>query len=103
MDILPHALWIVLLLVYVVDFSAAAPWDGLQVLREELEKYQPGMNIKARVVVANKADLFVGGQERNCVNWRRVIKPNGLDYPGHSNKMKASRTLDVVRTSTKFS
>ncbi|KAJ7594250.1 GTPase [Mycena floridula] len=47
-----------LALVYVVDLSAPAPWDELQVLREELEQYQPGLSSKARMVIANKADLL---------------------------------------------
>ncbi|EDR10369.1 uncharacterized protein LACBIDRAFT_147915, partial [Laccaria bicolor S238N-H82] len=49
-----------LALVYVVDLSAPNPWDELRVLFEELEKYQPGMSSKARMVVANKADLLAG-------------------------------------------
>jgi GTP-binding protein len=48
-------------LVYVVDLSAAAPWDELRDLQNELEKYQPGMSTKARLVIANKADLLGGG------------------------------------------
>ncbi|KAI0372401.1 GTPase [Pilatotrama ljubarskyi] len=55
-----------LALVYVVDLSAPAPWDELRVLRDELEEYKPGMSAKARMVVANKADLLAGtgtGQE----------------------------------------
>ncbi|KAI8989194.1 GTPase [Trametes punicea] len=47
-------------LVYVVDLSAPTPWEDLRVLREELEQYKPGMSTKARMVVANKADLLAG-------------------------------------------
>ncbi|OSD00455.1 GTPase [Trametes coccinea BRFM310] len=47
-------------LVYVVDLSAPEPWDELRVLREELEQYKPGMSAKARMVIANKADLLAG-------------------------------------------
>lgn len=47
-----------LALVYVVDLSAEAPWDELQILRDELEKYKSGMSSRARMVIANKADLF---------------------------------------------
>lgn len=47
-------------LAYVVDLAGPAPWDELQILREELDKYQPGMSAKARLVVANKADLLDG-------------------------------------------
>ncbi|KAF7327816.1 putative GTP-binding protein P8A3.11c, mitochondrial [Mycena kentingensis (nom. inval.)] len=48
-----------LALAYVVDLSGPAPWDELLILRDELEKYQPGMSRKARIVIANKADLLV--------------------------------------------
>lgn len=54
-----------LALVYVVDLAGPAPWDELRVLRAELEKYKPGMSAKARMVIANKADLF-GGEEGNA-------------------------------------
>ena len=47
-----------LALVYVVDLSGDAPWDELRVLRDELEAYQPGLSAKARMVIANKADLL---------------------------------------------
>ncbi|KZV62483.1 GTP-binding protein Obg/CgtA [Peniophora sp. CONT] len=47
-----------LALVYVVDLSGDAPWDELRVLKDELEKYQEGMSSRARMVIANKADLF---------------------------------------------
>ncbi|KAI0826116.1 hypothetical protein BC629DRAFT_1578588 [Irpex lacteus] len=50
-------------LVYVVDLSGPAPWDELVILRDELEKYKPGMSSKARLVIANKADLLGGGQD----------------------------------------
>jgi GTPase len=49
-----------LALAYVVDLSGDAPWDELAVLRDELEKYQTGLSQKARMVVANKADLLGG-------------------------------------------
>ncbi|KAI6141820.1 GTPase [Pisolithus tinctorius] len=46
-------------LVYVVDLAGDAPWDELRALRDELEAYLPGMSEKARLVIANKADLLV--------------------------------------------
>jgi hypothetical protein len=45
-------------LVYVVDLSGPAPWDELRMLQEELEKYKCGMRERARMVIANKADLL---------------------------------------------
>ena len=57
-----------LALVYVVDLSTPAPWDELRDLQDELEKYQPGMSTKARLVIANKADLIGGdGQDVDAV------------------------------------
>lgn len=46
-------------LVYVVDLAGDVPWDELRALRDELEAYLPGMSNKARLVIANKADLLV--------------------------------------------
>lgn len=50
-----------LVLVYVLDFSAPEPWRDLRVLHDELEMYQPGLPSRARLVVANKADLLESG------------------------------------------
>ena len=50
-------------LVYVVDLAGEAPWEELRALRDELEVYMPGMSNKARMVIANKADLLVPGDE----------------------------------------
>ncbi|TDL27987.1 GTP-binding protein Obg/CgtA [Rickenella mellea] len=52
-----------LALVYVVDLSGPSPEQELRILRDELEKYKPGLSAKARMVIANKADLLGGGVE----------------------------------------
>ncbi|CAE6431138.1 unnamed protein product [Rhizoctonia solani] len=52
-----------LVLVYVLDFSAPEPWKELRVLHDELEMYQPGLPTRARLVVANKADLMPSANE----------------------------------------
>ncbi|EUC61484.1 Obg GTPase [Rhizoctonia solani AG-3 Rhs1AP] len=52
-----------LVLVYVLDFSAPEPWKELRVLHDELEMYQPGLPSRARLVVANKADLLPSTNE----------------------------------------
>ncbi|CAE6487115.1 unnamed protein product [Rhizoctonia solani] len=52
-----------LVLVYVLDFSAAEPWKDLRVLHDELEMYQPGLPTRVRLVVANKADLMPSANE----------------------------------------
>ena len=44
-----------------MDLSGPAPWDELRMFKEELEKYKPGMSARARMVIANKADLLGDG------------------------------------------
>ncbi|KAF7969088.1 hypothetical protein HWV62_28336 [Athelia sp. TMB] len=56
-----------LALVYVVDLSGPAPWEELRDLQEELEKYKAGMSTKARMVIANKADLLGGDGDAEAV------------------------------------
>lgn len=91
-----------LALVYVVDLSGPAPWDELRVLREELEKYQPGMSSKARMVVANKADLLGGGGDPVTVE-KAKEKLRHLEEFVKTEMVVHNRTLDVVPTSAKFS
>ena len=47
-------------LVYVVDLSDPAPcqWDEFPMLQEELEKYKLGMGKRARMAIADKANLL---------------------------------------------
>ncbi|KAI0692717.1 hypothetical protein BC835DRAFT_1416373 [Cytidiella melzeri] len=96
-------------LVYVVDLSAPAPWDELAVLRDELEKYKVGMSAKARLVIANKADLLGGtGGDADAV---REAKEKLVRLQEFVNKEMAisdgeggvTRHLDVVPISAKFS
>ncbi|KAH7912845.1 hypothetical protein BJ138DRAFT_1099930 [Hygrophoropsis aurantiaca] len=97
-----------LALVYVVDLSQPAPWEELGELREELEKYQPGMSQKARMVIANKADLLAGGGEEAAVKDAReklqrlgeYVKTNMVIHDPVSG---LERVLDVVPTSAKYS
>jgi GTP-binding protein len=96
-----------LALVYVVDLSGPSPWDELRVLREELEKYQPGMSSKARMVVANKADLLGGHGDPVEVEKAKAKLHRLEEYvkaemtmAGHGH---GSPTLDVVAISAKFS
>jgi len=95
-----------LALVYVVDLSGPNPWDELRDLKDELEKYLPGMSDKARMVIANKADLLGsdGDQEaveeargklrrlEECVRTEMVVKTADGEH-----------TLDVVPASAKLS
>lgn len=43
-------------LAYVLDLTKPSPVEDLQVLKEELEAYKPGLSERAAVVVLNKAD-----------------------------------------------
>ncbi|KAH8833879.1 GTPase [Flagelloscypha sp. PMI_526] len=49
-----------LALAYVVDLSGPDPCNEVSVLRDELEAYLPGLSRRARLVIANKADLLGG-------------------------------------------
>ncbi|KAB5592975.1 Obg GTPase [Ceratobasidium theobromae] len=64
-----------LVLVYVVDLSAAEPWKDLRVLHDELEVYQPGLPGRARLVIANKADLVPSGSSGDVqAAWAKLRK-----------------------------
>lgn len=97
-----------LALVYVVDLSATAPWDELHVLREELEKYQPGMSHKARMVIANKADLLGGQGDSDAVKEAKEKFKRLEEYVRTNMTLKDADSgevlkLDVVAISAKFS
>jgi GTP-binding protein len=84
-------------LVYVVDFSAPAPWDQLAVLRNELEKYKSGMSHSARMVIANKADMIDSSDPEAVIEAQQKLE-----------RLEAfAKTemggLDVVPTSGKYS
>lgn len=97
-----------LALVYVVDLSGPSPADELRVLREELEQYQPGMSAKARMVIANKADLLAGdgdpieieqAKEKLRSLERYVHEEMLIQTPGSPEQ----QTLEVIPISAKFS
>lgn len=97
-----------LALVYVVDLSGPAPWDELRDLQEELEKYKPGMSTKARMVIANKADLLGGdGQDEEAVQEAKYKLKRLEDFV--KTKMLSAwtggelgRPIDVVPVSGKY-
>ncbi|KAF7330580.1 putative GTP-binding protein P8A3.11c, mitochondrial [Mycena venus] len=92
-----------LALAYIVDLSSPAPWDELLVLREELEKYQPGMSRKARIVIANKADLL-GGEGDDAAVAEAKAKLQQLEkFVAERLVSGEGRRLDVVPVSAKFS
>jgi GTP-binding protein len=98
-----------LALVYVVDLSAPAPWDDVRVLRDELERYQAGLSLKARLIVANKADLLAGEEEegeevarareklRRLEEFVRNEMVGAVDVDG-----RHARPLDVIPVSAKY-
>ena len=91
-----------LALIYVVDLSGPAPWDELRVLKEELEKYKPGMSARARMVIANKADLLGvdGDLEEVCLARAKLTQ---LEESVRTSMDKDGLTLHVVPTSAKYS
>lgn len=98
-----------LALVYVVDLSAEAPWDELKVLKIELEEYLKGMSGRARMVVANKADLIGGdGEEEEVARAKEKLKKleefvkTEMLVPD-VNVEGGMRILEVVPTSAKYS
>jgi len=90
-----------LALVYVVDLSGTAPWDELRMLREELEKYKTGMSNRARMVIANKADLLAAEGDPEEVGLART-KLARLEEFVRDEMDHDDRVLDVVPTSGKY-
>ncbi|KAJ2919676.1 hypothetical protein MD484_g716, partial [Candolleomyces efflorescens] len=92
-----------LALAYVVDLSAPNPWDELKVLQDELEKYQPGMSSRARIVIANKADLLAGeGNEEAVLEARNKLKQL-QDFVYKEMELPHGGTLALVPVSAKYS
>ncbi|KAF7798121.1 hypothetical protein EIP86_009336 [Pleurotus ostreatoroseus] len=104
-------------LAYVVDLAGDAPWDELRVVRGELEGYERGMSGKARVVVANKADLLgragagegadaVGEEDEEAVRAARAklarLEAYVRDEMGVDDGRGGRRALDVVPVSAKY-
>jgi len=93
-----------LALVYVVDLSSPAPWEDLLVLRNELDAYMPNMSTKARMVVANKADVLRGENglsQGETTNQEQVQAAEKLNHLEDFVASKLGR-LDVVPASAKF-
>ncbi|KAF8607379.1 GTP-binding protein Obg/CgtA [Ceratobasidium sp. AG-I] len=92
-----------LMLVYVLDFSAPEPWNDLRTLHDELEVYQPGLPTRARLVVANKADLIASKSRDEEIAAREKLKrlqdevtEMSWDYGGQTNP------LEVIAISGKY-
>ncbi|KAL4072278.1 P-loop containing nucleoside triphosphate hydrolase protein [Scleroderma citrinum] len=95
-------------LVYVVDLAGEAPWDELSALRDELEAYMPGMSDKARMVVANKADLLVPdseGTDEEAIEMAKQKLRRLEEFVRTEMGMLEGtrvRTMDIVPVSAKF-
>jgi GTP-binding protein len=87
-------------LVYVVDLSGPAPWDELRMLQEELEKYKCGMSKRARMVIANKADLLVSDGDPEEVRLARAKLARLEEFARQMDH--DGRVLDVAPTSGKY-
>jgi GTP-binding protein len=91
-------------LVYVVDLAGDRPWDDLHTVRDELEAYNPGLSAKARLVIANKADLLQAESEEQVREARQKLEmlekaARGLWEVG---PREPGRTLEVIPASAKF-
>ncbi|EJU01325.1 GTP-binding protein Obg/CgtA [Dacryopinax primogenitus] len=88
-------------LVYVLDLSAPNPWDDLYVLKHELEAYRPGLSERARLIVANKADLLgAPGGEESDVQAARETEQEAWEKVRRLEELAWG--LDVVPVSAKF-
>ncbi|PAV17839.1 GTP-binding Obg [Pyrrhoderma noxium] len=90
-----------LALVYVVDFSGPNPEQELRVLRDELETYQQGLSAKARLVIANKADLL--GTEGGPSVEEAKEKLRKLETFVQTEMASNESPLDIVPISAKYS
>jgi len=91
-----------LALIYVVDLSGPTPWDELRMLWGELEKDKTAMSNRARMVVANKADLLAAEGDPEEVRLAQA-KLAGLEKFVRDEMVHGDRVLDVVPTSGKYS
>jgi len=91
-------------LVYVVDLAGDRPWDDLRTVRDELEAYNPGLSAKARLVIANKADLLQAESEDQVREARQKLKmlENAARGLWEVGPREPGRTLEVIPASAKF-
>lgn len=92
-----------LALFYVVDLSGPSPEDELRVLREELETYKPGLSSKARMVLANKADLLLSEVEADLEAAQTKLSQLQEFVRTEFAPGSERNALDVIPTSAKYS
>jgi len=91
-------------LVYVVDLAGEKPWDDLRIVRDELEAYNPGLSAKARLVIANKADLLQAESEdqvREAKQKLEILEKAAREM-WEAGPQEQGRTLEVIPASAKF-
>jgi GTP-binding protein len=91
-------------LVYVVDLASEKPWDDLRIVRDELEAYSPGLSAKARLVIANKADLLQaedGDQVQEARQKLKMLEEKAKEM-WEAGPRELGRTLEVIPASAKF-
>ena len=66
------------ILVYVLDLNAPTPWSDYDDLKKELDEFKENLSQRARLVVANKADLL---NEEGREKLRRLREHIGPDLP----------------------
>jgi len=91
-------------LVYVVDLAGDKPWEDLRTVRDELEAYNPGLSAKARMVIANKADLLQAEDEDQVREARQKLKmlETAAREMWEVGPRESGRTLEVIPASAKF-
>ena len=91
-------------LVYVVDLAGDKPWDDLRIVRDELEAYNPGLSAKARLVIANKADLLQAENEDEVREAKHKLKmlEKAARELWEVGPREPGRTLEVIPASAKF-
>ena len=91
-------------LVYVVDLAAEKPWDDLRIVRDELEAYNPGLSARARLVIANKADLLQAESEDQVREARHKLKmlEEAAREMWEAGPREPERLLEVIPASAKF-
>ena len=82
-----------LVLVYVLDLSSESHLHDLDTLVHELNEYKAGLAKAGTVVVANKADLLGGSEEKNVEARERL-----QNLTAHVNSLISSRTLHPSTT-----
>ncbi|KAJ1918210.1 GTPase of the mitochondrial inner membrane that associates with the large ribosomal subunit [Mycoemilia scoparia] len=83
-------------LVFIIDISKTDPWNDLEVLRDELELYSPGLSKRPSLVVANKADITYPGKQ-NMQQWLQMTDMPIIPISSMHQK-NIRKVLHILRT-----